>query len=459
MARKLSVWEVASGINYFKGWNFMTRRVSWLTWLFTIAVLLVVGMAVAPATASAEEEEQITLRYMTWVSAVGAEWIQEDFIEPFQELHPNIKIEHEYVPFAQLFDKVVTYIAAGNPPDLMHMSVAYVYEYAEQGLLLNLQPYFERDLNPDDFFLEPMKAVRYPDMETGDLYAIPFAFIVSNIFYNRDMFNQFGLESPNDAWTWYDLADSARRLTRDMDGDGTPDQWGFHSSWDYYLFDSVIHAWGGRILDSDFNVVVDSPEAIQGARFLVDLVLRDQAAPPISVMSSAMRGFLNQQLAMYVGNMGDLSTYRQDAFFDWDVAMMPEGPAKRVVRMGPDSFAILADSRHPEEAWEYIKFVITQEKVDRSSGSNKLPICKPLTLSPEWMERDLPPDKEVFIRSVAYGDPLEFRPRWNEWHGARASILRPAFEGSVPIDEAMINWARAIDAAVAPVRAARQQQQ
>ena len=57
---------------------------------------------------------------------------------------------------------------------------------------------------------------------------------------------------------------TVRRLTRDMDGDGTPDQWGFHSSWDYYLFDSVIHAWGGRILDSDFNVVVDSPEAIQG---------------------------------------------------------------------------------------------------------------------------------------------------------------------------------------------------
>lgn len=429
----------------------MTQEAKRLS-IFTRTVLMVSILATVLVTPVAAEE-QITLRYLTWVGAEGAQWIQEDFIEPFEALRPNIKIEHEYVTFNQLFDKVVTYIAAGNPPDLMHMSVGYVYEYAEQGLLLNLQPYFDRDLDPADFFMEPMAAVRYPSMETGDLYGIPFAFVMNNVFYNRDMFNQYGVVPPTDNWTWEDLAESARRLTRDTNGDGTPDQWGFHSSWDYNLLDTVIHAWGGRILDDDFNVVVDSPEAIEGARFLTDLILQNQAAPPILSMTNANSGFLNQKLGMYVGNMGNLSIYRDQVLFDWDVAMMPEGPDKRVVRMGPDSFSILAQSKHPEAAWEYIKFVITQDTVDRYSGARKVPIYRPLALSPDWMERDSLPDKEVFIRSIPFGDPLEYRPRWSEWHAKRAPIFGPAFEGRIPIDQAMINWAHAIDVAVAPARA------
>ena len=134
---------------------------------------------------------------------------------------------------------------------------------------------------------------------------------------------------------------------------------------------------------------------------------------------------------MYVGNMGDLSTYRQDAFFDWDVAMMPEGPAKRVVPHGSGqllrSWPICGIRRKPGSTSSSSS---RKKKVDRYSGSRKPPIYKPLALSPEWMERDLPPDKEVFIRSVAYGDPLGVPgPGWNEWHDARAVDLAARLRG------------------------------
>ena len=96
---------------------------------------------------------------------------------------------------------------------------------------------------------------------------------------------------------------------------------------------------------------------------------------------------------MHVANISDLSGFRETATFDWDVALMPAGPAGRVVRLWPDSFAISATSQHVEEAWAYIKFVITQTKMDRYSGARKVPVYRELATSPEWLEEDRGPTR------------------------------------------------------------------
>jgi multiple sugar transport system substrate-binding protein len=391
-------------------------------------LLIVLGCVVAMLFAGVSAgwaQEKVKLRYMSWVSATGASWIEEDFIQPFRELYPHIEIEQEYLSQKAMFEKLLTYIVAGNPPDIIHMGVGYIYEYADQGLVMNLQPWFDRDLKASDFFLEPMKAVRYPSMETGDLYAVPFSFVMNNLFYNKSMFDQHGVAPPNENWNWYDLRASARKLLYDKDGNGQPDQWGFSSWYGADLLDPVIHAWGGRILDDQFNVMVESPQAIAAAKFLTDMV-REQGSPTLAQMGDQNTAFRTQKLGMYVGNMGDIATWRDLDGFDWNLTMIPAGPEKRVVRMAPDSFAIPTNSKHAKEAWEYIKFVITRRTMDRYSGARKVPIYIPLAVSSQWLEKDLVPDKMTFIRSIPYGHPLEYRPNWAAWTATRAANLRPA---------------------------------
>ncbi|NLN28042.1 MAG: sugar ABC transporter substrate-binding protein [Firmicutes bacterium] len=410
-----------------------------------VAVLMF-GLLLAPAAVWAQEPEPVTLRYFTWAGGAAAQHIREDFIEPFQELYPHITIEYEAVSFGEFFDKLLTYYASGNAPDLMHMSVGYVYDYADMGILLNLQPLFDRDLNEDDFFMEPFKAMRYPSMEGGDLYGIPFAFVMSSFYYNQSMFDQMGLAYPDDTWTWETISEVGKRLTRDTDGDGVIDKWGFYSTYDYKLLEMVIRAFGGRVLDEDFNVVVDQPAAVQATQLLVDMIHVDGIAPPVT--ADGNRLFREGNLAMHVTNISDLTSFREVATFDWNVALMPAGPAGRVVRLWPDSFAISSTSQHVEEAWEYIKFVITQTKMDRYSGARKVPVYKALATSPEWLEQDQLPDKMVFIQQVAYGDPLEFRPNWGEWNDARVGALRPAWMGQEPVLTGLQRWAQAIRNAI-----------
>lgn len=115
--------------------------------------LLVLG---TPIYSDDTSDEVIELYYFTWATGANYNYIQEDLIEPFEALHPNIKIHHEAVPGGEFWDKLPVLIASGQAPDLIHMSVGYIFDYARKGLLENLQPYFDRDLNEDDFFMEPL---------------------------------------------------------------------------------------------------------------------------------------------------------------------------------------------------------------------------------------------------------------------------------------------------------------
>ncbi len=381
----------------------------------------------------AEAAPQVTLHYFTWAGGAAADWIREDWIEPFEATHPNIKIQYEAVGFNEFWDKLATYIATGNAPDVIHMSVAYVYDYAKAGWLLNLEPYFKRDLRASDFFMEPAKAVRYPDMERGDLYAIPFGFVATALFYNKDLFNRAGVGYPDASWTWDQVRVAAKKLTLDTTGDGQPDQWGFWSRPSYWVVDPIIHAFGGATLSKDYQqVLLDRPESIAALKFLRDMIWEDRSAPPPSLWKGDL--FQDGKVAMYVSTIASLDAYRRIAAFDWDVALMPAGPARRVVRLWPDSFAIPTGSRHPEEAWAFIKSAITRKKMDRYNGSRKIPFLRALALSPEWLEKDQKPNKAVFIESAQYGDPLEFRPRWGEWQGPREAELMKAWRNEVPIE-------------------------
>ncbi len=408
--------------------------------VFLLTAILILGLG-----AIAYAQDQIVLKYMTWASGEAATWIREDFIEPFEAKNPHIKIEYEAVPFGEFWRKLMTMYAAGNPPDLMHMSVGYIYDYADRGLLLNLQPYFERDLDPELYYAEPMKAVRYPSMETGDLYAMPFAFVMTSLYYNKDMFDEAGLAYPTNDWTWDDVLVAAKALTKDVDGDGNIDQWGFFFEPTYEVIDPMIYAWGGRVLSDDLSTAkLDSDEAEAAVQFLVDMMWKHEVAPTPQIYTGLGNLFETGRAAMTISGIWNLDLYRKIEGFSWDVVVHPAGPARRVVRMWPDSFGISATTKYPDEAWEYVKHVINYGKVDRYSGQRKVPIYKPLAESDEWLERDKSPDKAAYIASMEFGHPLDFRPNWGEWSAAREAELERAFLGEIPVREALRNANEAV---------------
>ena len=135
--------------------------------------------------------------YLAWIQAV---------VELFEEEHPDIDVTI-WAPTGNLLEAITVSIASGTPPDVgMHDPYAII-DLARQGLLEELTPYMER--SPEQFasWLPPAtEMTRY----NGGIYALPRDLQVYGVFYNVDLFNASGIDTPSEDWT--DLGRLSRSL-------------------------------------------------------------------------------------------------------------------------------------------------------------------------------------------------------------------------------------------------------
>ena len=84
--------------------------------------LKLLGLALAAplvmaAVNVATADDQVTIRVMDWQSGGPDFWKKTDDL--FMQKYPNIKVEHEFVPYGNYFDQVGAYVAAQDGPDLI----------------------------------------------------------------------------------------------------------------------------------------------------------------------------------------------------------------------------------------------------------------------------------------------------------------------------------------------------
>ena len=93
-----------------------------------------------------------------------------------------------------------------------------------------------------------------------DRYAVPKDYDTIALWYNKTLFDEAGISYPDDTWTWADLKDAAKKLTKD---DGS--QYGFcaglHNQEGYYNF---VYQNGGEIITDDKKSGYDEDKTIGG---------------------------------------------------------------------------------------------------------------------------------------------------------------------------------------------------
>ena len=99
-------------------------------------------------------------------------------------------------------------------------------DYQSRDVLLDLKPFIDRD----GYDLTQLADQGVADFTTaGGQYGLPRDLNVIALYYNKAMFDAAGVAYPDDTWDWAKLVDAAKKLTKDTDGDGTMDQWGFYT--------------------------------------------------------------------------------------------------------------------------------------------------------------------------------------------------------------------------------------
>lgn len=309
------------------------------------------------------EEEVVQLVYQDW----RTDWFPgmvQTMLDEFHALHPNIRVYYTPDP-EDVPGEMPGMFEAGTAPDVVNGCCDFFPAWGQAGYLMDLRPMVERDLSAD--LIAEWDNAQYNSFFTTDgaQYALPKYHGALAVFYNKDLFDQYGVAYPTRDWTYDDYLAAMRALTVDTDGNNSPDIWGTTLDPIYDRVQIHVNSFGGHYVNPDdpADCVLDEPEAVAALEWLRARIWDDRVLATTLALSKVetRRAFWEGRVAMVEDGSWALKDILSNADFRVGVAPFPAGPARRATLAATDGFAISANTPHPEEAWELLKFLISKE--------------------------------------------------------------------------------------------------
>jgi multiple sugar transport system substrate-binding protein len=279
----------------------------------------------------------------------------EEMVPLFNETHPNVEVQFERSEGQGYWEKLAAAIAAGDVWDCFRSDPVRSLEWGPKGVVLDVKPFLEADSTyPVGDYIPGI--VDITNVE-GKIYGIPTWCLTMWLFYNKNMFDEAGVDYPTDETTWDEYVEMTQKLTK-RDGDNIT-QYGANG-WDWWDFPVMQVVWsnGGQLYycDDYETICVDSPETADALQDIADLAHVHQVAPnPLSPPTSPI-GILNDNVATE-GNGDYMPWDNKDAFlekYDYlDAVQCPTRNGRRENIYWPDSFAINAETDVKEGAYQW----------------------------------------------------------------------------------------------------------
>ncbi|MDD3436913.1 MAG: sugar ABC transporter substrate-binding protein [Candidatus Gastranaerophilales bacterium] len=358
------------------------------------------------------QQQKTVIQFISWGSKSEIEIIKP-ILADFEHQNPDIKVDFVHIP-QNYFQKLHLLFASNLAPDVLFINNLYLPIYANAGVLEELNSRTVEQLN-SFFYPKALHALSY----NGKLYAIPRDVSTMVIFYNKDLFKKYSVPLPNKYWTFDDFLIIAKKLTKDISGDGKTDIWGVSFDENPLFYLPYLMSQGGGILSDDLKtVIINIPPSQKGLNFYADLRNKYHVAPTQAEAGSATMAqmFLQEQLAMQVSGRWLVPKYRTDAKFNWDVINFPAGDKGSIVPLDASGWAISKNSKHQEEAMRLINFLASKESIEKFTQSGLIvPARIDVARGKFLRSKNLPPKSEkVFIDVIKTAKPTPVSVNYNE---------------------------------------------
>jgi hypothetical protein len=146
----------------------------------------------------------------------------------FMQQHPDIAINFNTVgSFSDYFAKVQLQVASGAGPDVITHSPYYHVTFAAKKVTRVLDDLVARDkIDLSQLYAPLVASGRWQQGQlstgAGSLYVIPANLNTGTIyFYNKTLFQQAGVQPPDDTWTWDTMLQAAQKMTRRLQRQST----------------------------------------------------------------------------------------------------------------------------------------------------------------------------------------------------------------------------------------------
>ncbi|WP_047982726.1 extracellular solute-binding protein [Ornithinibacillus contaminans] len=231
--------------------------------------------------------------------------IVNDIIADYEEQNSGVKVELEVLSNEQYKDKIQVLSTSDELPDVgMTWAAGYLQPYVDGKKFTPLDDVIESDLK-DSFVSGTAEAYAID----GKTYGLPLELNIATIFYNKAIFEEYGLEVPQ---TLEELEQVIQTLNDNGVAPialGNKDRW-TGSLWYMYLADRIG---GSDVLTNAINRTgtFEDPALVQAAEEVQNLVNMDGFVKGFNGLADeeAKSMFMNEQAAMYLIATWDLPNY------------------------------------------------------------------------------------------------------------------------------------------------------
>ncbi len=285
--------------------------------------------------------------------------------------------------------KLLTAIVGGVPPDVINQDRFTIGDWASRDAFQSLDEFLAAEkklpdgIRAENFYSAAWKEAAYK----GQIYAIPTGIDDRMMFYNRKMFREAGIKNPPQ--TWEELLEVAKKLTK-TNKDGTFERMGFipnyGNSWLY------LYSWqnGGEFMSPDGRTcTLNNKYSVESLEYMTKVYDALGGYDRVNIFQSGFQGaeqdpFYTGKIGMVItGNwvLGGIARYAPGLDFGVAPAPVPaarlrgegrfKGQPKFLTWTGGFSLAMPKGTKHPQEAWKFIKWMTSPDAAVLAAATDK----------------------------------------------------------------------------------------
>jgi multiple sugar transport system substrate-binding protein len=333
------------------------------TRLFSLAMVLLMLCLLVPGVFARGKTEGstsnvVTLQYADW------DKFDTGFIDEWNKTHPNIQVKFIAIPDNGEQQNKADVLAMSGEIDIMAISDGMQFLRMQNGVLAPIDQYL-KDSGID--MKRDFGSFAEWNTYEGKYYCLPLRTSMEAVYYNKDMFDAAGVPYPKDDWTLDDYIATAKKMTS---GSGQNKVYGTYlHTWDGEWAPLVIQGSRGWYT-ADGKSNIRDPALRRGLelrRELDDGGYQMSYSQIASIKTLSNAEFLSGRAAMAVTGawmVRDMKNKERFPFnFRVGVVYLPRyslNHPPKVINMTNSSIGIPSNSKHKAEAWEFIKYYVTQ---------------------------------------------------------------------------------------------------
>ncbi|WP_181346948.1 sugar ABC transporter substrate-binding protein [Thalassobacillus sp. CUG 92003] len=302
-------------------------------------------------TADGEVSGEITVWVHPFTDGSDEESDMWDEVVTSFEEEKGVDVNLEQIPWSNRDQKILTALAANNGPDVFYAIPDQMPQYADEGMLLELDPYLE-DMDMDDFVDTSLVSTTWQDKT----YGLPILQEAYTLFYNKDIVKAIGEDPESLPTTWDEFEEWSKKAKDEgyyamsYPGGGS--------------MNGTIYPWiwqaGGDIITQDDEVLINSQESVKAFEF-INSMYEDGRIPEDSITAKEHNALWdNGEIMATLGSGITLSNLLSKDVVDFAIGE-PLKNEEKVTYGTTGMFVVPSNSDNKTAAAEFVKTMTNTE--------------------------------------------------------------------------------------------------